>query len=57
MTNSNLVKAVHKDNSLTDWSNSLKAIWANDTQRPPIYSNDHGGFYWDARNLVQERSR
>ena len=52
-----LVKEVHKSNSSTDWSNSLKAIWANDNQRPAIYSNDHGGHYWDGRNLVQDRSR
>ena len=52
-----LGKEVHKDNSLTDWNNSLKTIWVSDSQRLPIYSNDHGGHYWDGRYSVQERSR
>jgi hypothetical protein len=52
-----LVKDVDKPNSLTDWNNCLKAIWVSDSQRPPIYSSDHGGYYWDGRYSVQERSR
>lgn len=51
---SNLDKVVNKSNGITDWNYALKSVWADDSQRPPIYSNDHGGHYWDGRNLVQE---
>ena len=54
---SRLDKVSDKPNVPSDWSNSLKAIWANDSQRPPIYSNDHGGHYWDGRYSVKEHSR
>lgn len=57
MFKDDLVKEVHKDNSIPDWDNSLKAIWVNDIQRPTIYSNDYGGPHWDGRYSVQERPR
>jgi hypothetical protein len=43
---------VHKSSEEWDWNNSLKAIWVNDNQHLPIYSNDHAGHYWDSRNIV-----
>lgn len=57
MFKDDLVKEVHKDNSIPDWDNSLKAIWVNDIQRPTIYSNDYGGPHWDGRYSVHERPR
>jgi hypothetical protein len=46
------------DLSLTwDYQKFLRNTWKSDSQRPLIYSNDHGGHYWDGRYSVQERSR
>jgi hypothetical protein len=56
MIKDNLVKEVHKDNSLTDWNNSLQAVWADDDQRPPIYSKELFRRFWDI-HVPEARSK
>jgi len=51
-----IVKVSNKPDAPADWSNTLKAIWANDSQRPSIYATDQA-VYWQGRTSVQERSR
>ncbi len=46
---SRLDKAVHKDNSLTDWNNDLSSLWRGDEARPwdTVYSKEQFRRFWD----------
>lgn len=57
MIKDNLVEEVHKSSVEWDWNSFLRSLWKSDSKDWQLYSDEQGGYYWDGRNLVQERSR
>jgi len=55
MFKDNLVKAVHKSNSPTDWNNCLYGVWVEDKDRPSIYSKEKVLQDWNHR-VVEHRA-